>query len=440
MPAPKRLNAASEIRRLLTEESIAPTPGVALSSGPTFPPADTAVHDLDGEFHADASDTTDLDATVAHHGLLPKLSGDVDEALRGDGSWGLVTGGGGGGAVTLETPVGTIDGANAAFTLSAAPASPAELLLFKNGILQREGSGNDFTLSGATITYESGNLPQTGDSHQAAILAVGAGMGALDDLTDVNAPAPADEDVLTFDTGTGEWIAAPAPGGGAGLNWEAYLATLSGLVHRWKFEEASGNFADAVGSLALVPSGTVSYHNAGLVGTYAAGFSSGGYARSSGLGSIPVGANPRTIITIYRTSGVQTGKSALNSYGPTGSTRQWWMAGINESAAWTSELDLWGDDLVGDLAGAGDGNWHMHAAGHDGDRMAFTYIDGRISYRNIGGALATGSGGDFTVAQTSDIGTASLPLTGFLDDMLVFNVMLNKAQLDQLFLRIGGAL
>lgn len=40
------------------------------------------------------------------------------------------------------------------------------------------------------------------------------GSGALDDLTDVDAPTPADGDVLTYDTGTSEWVAA-APTGGA---------------------------------------------------------------------------------------------------------------------------------------------------------------------------------------------------------------------------------
>ena len=38
---------------------------------------------------------------------------------------------------------------------------------------------------------------------------------SLDDLNDVNAPAPSDGDVLTFDTGTGFWIpVAPTTGGG----------------------------------------------------------------------------------------------------------------------------------------------------------------------------------------------------------------------------------
>jgi hypothetical protein len=40
-------------------------------------------------------DNTDLDATTARHGLLPKLDGDVGHVLRGDGTFGTVPGGGG---------------------------------------------------------------------------------------------------------------------------------------------------------------------------------------------------------------------------------------------------------------------------------------------------------------------------------------------------------
>jgi hypothetical protein len=40
--------------------------------------------------------------------------------------------------------------------------------------------------------------------------------GELDDLSDVNAPTPDANDVLTWDDGAGEWIAAPQVGGGVG--------------------------------------------------------------------------------------------------------------------------------------------------------------------------------------------------------------------------------
>jgi hypothetical protein len=60
----------------------------------------------------------------------------------------------------------------------------------------------------------------------------------LDDLADVNAPAPNDDDVLTWDDVAGEWIAAPAAGGGGGatliatLTNKAGAATVVGYVYR----------------------------------------------------------------------------------------------------------------------------------------------------------------------------------------------------------------
>ena len=47
----------------------------------------TVQHRLDGPEHLPTTDITDLDATAAAHGLLPKLSGDASDTLRGDGTW-----------------------------------------------------------------------------------------------------------------------------------------------------------------------------------------------------------------------------------------------------------------------------------------------------------------------------------------------------------------
>jgi len=61
-----------------------------------------------------------------------------------------------------EVPGGAINGANTSFTLVTAPAnSSADLMLFKNGMLLLVGSGNDFTISGSTITMLT--APATGD-------------------------------------------------------------------------------------------------------------------------------------------------------------------------------------------------------------------------------------------------------------------------------------
>jgi len=54
--------------------------------------------------------------------------------------------------IIRETPSGTIDGSNVTFVL-ASPPNPANTeAVFLNGILQEPGGGNDYTISGATIT------------------------------------------------------------------------------------------------------------------------------------------------------------------------------------------------------------------------------------------------------------------------------------------------
>ena len=62
--------------------------------------------------------------------------------------------------VTRETPAGTINGSNATFTLANTPTVGSESI-FLNGILQDSGAGNDYTISGLTITYLT--APVSGD-------------------------------------------------------------------------------------------------------------------------------------------------------------------------------------------------------------------------------------------------------------------------------------
>jgi len=50
-----------------------------------------------------------------------------------------------------ETPSGTKNGSNQTFTLANTPISGTEMV-FVNGILQEPGAGNDYTISGNTIT------------------------------------------------------------------------------------------------------------------------------------------------------------------------------------------------------------------------------------------------------------------------------------------------
>lgn len=62
--------------------------------------------------------------------------------------------------VVRETPTGAVNGSNTSFVLASAPAAGSEEV-FLNGILQEPGAGNDYTISGDTITYLA--APVTGD-------------------------------------------------------------------------------------------------------------------------------------------------------------------------------------------------------------------------------------------------------------------------------------
>jgi len=67
--------------------------------------------------------------------------------------------------VIRETPSGTINGSNVTFTLASAPTANTEQL-FLNGLLLEPGAGNDYTISGQTITMLT--APATGDRLKAS--------------------------------------------------------------------------------------------------------------------------------------------------------------------------------------------------------------------------------------------------------------------------------
>jgi hypothetical protein len=62
--------------------------------------------------------------------------------------------------VTEETPSGSINGSNVTFTLAVTPTS-GTLKLYLNGVRQKSGAGNDYTLSTNTITMTT--APVSGD-------------------------------------------------------------------------------------------------------------------------------------------------------------------------------------------------------------------------------------------------------------------------------------
>lgn len=68
------------------------------------------------------------------------------------------------GATTLEWNerlTGTVDGVNTNFTLAYTPTTPQTIMLFLNGILLEQGAGNDFTISGTSVTLAEAPLPES---------------------------------------------------------------------------------------------------------------------------------------------------------------------------------------------------------------------------------------------------------------------------------------
>lgn len=62
--------------------------------------------------------------------------------------------------VTDETPSGTINGSNTTFTLANTPTA-GTVRVYLNGVRQKSGAGNDYTITSATITFTT--APVSGD-------------------------------------------------------------------------------------------------------------------------------------------------------------------------------------------------------------------------------------------------------------------------------------
>src|SRR5512139_2622 len=79
-------------------------------------------------------------------------------------------------------------------------------------------SGTQFDGSVArTISYNTVGAASSGHNHDLDYADIGHSHG-LDDLYDVNTEGDADGDVLTYNSGSGNWSAAAPPGGGSGIS------------------------------------------------------------------------------------------------------------------------------------------------------------------------------------------------------------------------------
>lgn len=109
-------------------------------------------------------------AVINTSGQLDGAAGSLSDCVHVDGTSGPCGSGGGSGVSGAfadgETPAGTVDGVNTAFTLGNDPDPAASLALYRNGLLMEQGV--DYTLSGDTITFVMASTPQSGDSLLAA--------------------------------------------------------------------------------------------------------------------------------------------------------------------------------------------------------------------------------------------------------------------------------
>ena len=96
-------------------------------------------------------------------GALQAVAGNLSDCVRVDGTAGPCGEPASYGPVFTdgETPAGLINGSNAVFTLADAPSPETSLSLYRNGLLQKQGV--DYVISGNTITFAPGSIPQEGD-------------------------------------------------------------------------------------------------------------------------------------------------------------------------------------------------------------------------------------------------------------------------------------
>jgi hypothetical protein len=146
-----------------------------LGGSSTTPPVNTAIlipdvsglrEELDARPIKGVGFSVSRVAMINADGAIESVLGNLGDCVKVDGTAGACGTGGGGGSggpvfVDSETPTGAVDGSNNVFTLTGSPSPALSLQVFRNGILQR--AGVDFTLSGVTVTFLTGAIPQSGD-------------------------------------------------------------------------------------------------------------------------------------------------------------------------------------------------------------------------------------------------------------------------------------
>jgi hypothetical protein len=176
--------------------------GTGGSGGTSSPISITQVTGLTSDLNAiNSSLSTFNSVTQSLNLMISNLSNTVNSLSNTVGS--IAAGSTTANFVDAETPSGNVNGTNVSFSLANTPSLPTDVLLYKNGIVQLYGI--DYTVSGSTITFASGEPPMTGDELKAYYRIAGTGPASsfIDDETPVgvingtnlsftlaNAPAP----------------------------------------------------------------------------------------------------------------------------------------------------------------------------------------------------------------------------------------------------------
>ena len=102
-------------------------------------------------------------ALINASGSIDGAVGNLTDCLHVDGTSGACgTGSSTAGFVDAEVPAGTLDGVNATFTLASAPTPASSLGVYRNGLLLRHTG--DYTITGNTLVFVAGAIPQPGDA------------------------------------------------------------------------------------------------------------------------------------------------------------------------------------------------------------------------------------------------------------------------------------
>jgi hypothetical protein len=160
------------------------------SSGGSTPPGGTAVAisdvtGLQAALNIRAVEGTSFAvaraAVIDSTGAIDGAIGNLGDCLHVDGTTGPCGSGGGTGGtgtfVDAEVPGGAVNGSNTSFTLANIPQPQTSVELFRNGLLLQQG--NDYTISGNTVTFLSATTPQTSDvllaSYRLSVVISGVG-------------------------------------------------------------------------------------------------------------------------------------------------------------------------------------------------------------------------------------------------------------------------